>query len=164
MKKYWKKITLKFAQNIVHFCTVFCACERRLWGLNLYSVIDREDLFMFLFEQAIWKMNCSAAIRGVSGALKQLQLFLVKLFIFIFFPLLLNICFDNCLIAFFADWTYVISICPKFTSPEVLFDWWYSAKYFSGCYALYRSHYFCRAISRYRLNQKVNMVSICTNL
>jgi len=109
-------------------------------------------------------MNCSAASRGVSGALEQLQLFLVKLFIFIFFSLLLNICFDDCLIAFFADWTYVISISPELASPEVLFDWWYSAKYFSSCYALYRSHYFCWAISRYRLNQKVNMVPICTNL
>ena len=46
----------------------------------------------------------------------------MKLFIFIFFPLLLNICFNHCLIVFFADRGYVISISSKFTFPKVFFD------------------------------------------
>ena len=68
------------------------------------SINFKKKMYLrYYFETLIVSiMNCSAASRGVSGALEQLQLLLIELFIPIFCSLYMNICFDDCLIAFYA--------------------------------------------------------------
>jgi hypothetical protein len=58
----------------------------------------------------------------------------------------------------------VISLPPKFTTPQNLLDLRNLPEYLSGCYALDGLHHLLGAISWNRLYQKVHMVLIHTNL
>ena len=110
------------------------------------------------------KWRLPAASHGVSGGLKQFELYIMKLFIVPTISLFLYILADNIFIAAFAYCIYVLSIGPKFSTPQILFDWWDSTKYFACCYAFYSAYYFCGTIRRHRLDQKVNMVLVCSYL
>jgi len=81
---------------------------------------DHKDLmesFRVLYQmQKDYIMNCPAASRGVSE-LKQLELLVMKLVIFRFLTLTLNIFLNHRLITLFTDGIDVIPISPEFTAP-----------------------------------------------
>jgi len=85
-------------------------------------------------------------------------------FIFLFFYL----SFCICLYAIFISMTtYSINIkpfCPKLSSPEFLLNLWMKFENLLCCNAFYRLDYPCWTLHWNTLNQKMDMVIICTNL
>ena len=59
---------------------------------------------------------------GYLRGLKQFELYIMKLFIVPTISLFLYILADNIFIAAFAYCIYVVSIGPKFSTPQILFD------------------------------------------
>ena len=68
------------------------------------------------------------------------------------------------LICMFTYRRHKIAICPKLAAPQLRLYFWNSGKYLSGRYALQFSHYFTRTIRGHRLDEKVDMISICSYL
>ena len=66
------------------------------------------------------------------------------------------------LIRMFTYRRYKIAICPELSSPQLLLYFRNSGKYLSGRYALQFSHYLGRTIRGHRLDEKVDMISICS--
>ena len=62
------------------------------------------------------------------------------------------------------DRTRVVSIRPELASPQMLLDARNFPKNFSRRDALDRSYYFRGAIPRYRLDEEMHMVLVCTDL
>ena len=79
--------------------------------------------------------------------------------IFLLKTLISDIFRDACLISNLADRVYKISICPKFSSPQMFLYFGVNLKDLSPCYAFYHCYYRCRTFARNRLNQKMNIVS-----
>ena len=72
----------------------------------------------------------------------------MKLFVFFLFALPLYILADNILIPVPADRVDVISICPEFTTPQLLFHSRHPLKYFPCRYALDCPYNLCWTICR----------------
>jgi len=64
----------------------------------------------------------------------------------------------------FAHRAYKMSICPKLATPQLLFYFGVLFKYFLGKNTFYGCCYFCRAIHRYGLHQKMHMITFRTYL
>ena len=84
--------------------------------------------------------------------------------IFFLKPLVSNIFRNTCLISKFANRIHKISICPKFSSPQIFFHLRMLLEYFSGRYTFYHPYDFAGTFSWNRLNQKMNMIFVCPNL
>ncbi len=87
------------------------------------------------------------------------------MYLFIFrLSLVLEIFLYNILICILPNCIDIISTCPKFTAPKRFFYLWMKPEYFLRPNALDRANYLFRSIRRNTLNQKMNVVTIKTNL
>src|SRR5450759_1470284 len=99
--------------------------------------------------------------RKQRGILKQNQLFtLMQNYVLFLKPLVSNVYRNTCLIAKFTDCVNKISITPKFPSPNLFFHLWILSENLSGRDTFHNRYNLCRAHSRYRLYQKVDMVVV----
>jgi hypothetical protein len=78
-------------------------------------------------------------------------------------PLISDVFRYTRLISKLAYRVHEISICPKFSTPEFLLHLGMLLEYFSGRYTFYHPNNRTRAFYRYRLNQKMNMIVVCSN-
>jgi hypothetical protein len=82
----------------------------------------------------------------------------------IFHYLAFDIGGDGFLIAMFSNRTSKISVCPEFTSPQLLFHFRTTPEHFSCGNAFYHRYNLGYAICWNRLNQEMNMIIVCANL
>jgi len=59
---------------------------------------------------------------------------------------------------------YVVTITPKFSAPQLMFQFSVFGKYLPRRYTLYSCYYLCRTVCWYALYQKMYMVSVCSYL
>ena len=85
-------------------------------------------------------------------------------FIFLFFSLSFYICLYTIFISMTTNGIDIKSFCPKLSSPKFLLYLWMKFEYLFCCNAFYRLNYPCWTLHWNTLNQKMNMVIICTNL
>src|SRR5680860_242752 len=85
-------------------------------------------------------------------------------FIFLFFSLSFNIGLYAIFISMTTDRSNIKPFCPKLTSPKILFHLWMKFENLLCCNAFYRLNYPCWTLHWNTLNQKMNVVIICTNL
>lgn len=85
-------------------------------------------------------------------------------FIIFFGALFLYIFLYRVFIPMTANCTYIKPLCPKFTAPKLLLNFRMKSENLFGCDTLYCLDYSSGTIHRNTLNQKMNMIFICTNL
>lgn len=81
-----------------------------------------------------------------------------------FQSLVSNILRNTGFIAKLVDRVDEIFIGPKFSTPKVFFHFGMPPAYFSGCDTFDQPDYYTCALCWNRLNQKMNMIFVCTNL
>ena|SRR5215208_678170 len=84
----------------------------------------------------------------------------MQLLIFLFPALLLYILAYHLLVPVLTDCAYVISICPKLPSPQLLLYFRAGSEDISRRYALEDLHYLLRAVHRHTLHQKMDVVFV----
>lgn len=88
----------------------------------------------------------------------------MELLILLLMPLLLYVVPDCVFIAMAANGTREITVSPKLTTPQLLFDMRTQAKYLPCCDALDQRYQLCDAVSGNRLHQKMYMILVCSYL
>lgn len=84
--------------------------------------------------------------------------------IFFLQPLITNISRYTCLVSKLADCVNKISICPKFSSPKLGLYFWVFLKCLFCCYTFQNCNYGRCTHFWNRLNQKMNMIVVCSDL
>ena len=67
-------------------------------------------------------------------------------------------------ISMFTQLIYIETFSSKLTTHELFLYFWVKSKYIFCSYAFYYLNYLCGIIRRNTLDQKMNMVFICSNL
>ena len=87
----------------------------------------------------------------------------MQLFILSLSSLILDILTDDIFSCMFSDCRDKKTVRPELPAPKLCFDRRSLREYFPGGYALHLGHDLRRAVSWNRLDQKVNMVALCSN-
>jgi hypothetical protein len=87
----------------------------------------------------------------------------MQLLIFTFSSLILDILTDDIFRCMFTHRRDKKTVRPELPSPKLFFDRRSLREYFSGSYTLHLCHDLRRAVSWNRLDQKVNVVTLCSN-
>ena len=85
-------------------------------------------------------------------------------FIFLFFSLSFYICLYAIFIPMTTNRINIKTFCPKLSSPKFLFNLWMKFENLLCCNAFYHLNYPRWTLHWNTLNQKMNVVIICTNL
>ncbi len=78
----------------------------------------------------------------------------------IFIALIFDILAYHGFIAMLSNRACEKTVSPKFATPQLFLDLWATPEYLSRSHALQHPHDLRHAISRYRLNQKINMILV----
>ncbi len=84
-------------------------------------------------------------------------------FVFLFFSLSFNICLYAIFISMTTNRINIKTFCPKLTTPKFLLDFRMNFENLLCCNTFYRLNYPSWALHWNTLNQKMNVVIICTN-
>jgi hypothetical protein len=82
----------------------------------------------------------------------------------IFIALILDVLAYHGFIAMLSNRACEKTIRPKFATPQLFLDLGATPEYLSRRHALQHSHDLRHTVSRYRLNQKMNMILVCAYL
>ena len=87
----------------------------------------------------------------------------MQLFVVFFLPLVFDILPDHSLSRMRTNGAYIVTICPKFTIPQLLLDGGHSGKYFSCDQTFDHRDDFGWTLGRYGLHKKMPMILSQTN-
>src|SRR3954454_12181634 len=89
---------------------------------------------------------------------------MVNAFIFFFGSLRFDIVLNGVFVSMSAYGVHIIAFCPEFPSPKLLFYLRVQPENLFGRNTLYCPDYLHRAHRGYALNQKMNMIPVCSYL